>query len=289
LEANARELVAMNTKALVTLLIGDDYRRRWEKTFRGTMELYAEKHGYDIIALDRYLDASDFGRSRPPHWQKLLILEQPEVRRYEHAVWIDADILVNHHHAPCIVAAGGVSDKIGLVPYSIAEMGTPRRSDNRYHRRPQGGRSPAFAEWYRFYGIARPGERDVDDFTNTGVLVFKPHVHDEFLRWVYETGHEVAGAHQENGPLSYHIFRLGLANPLDERFNVSWNGEMAEHYPFLLARRNFEDRMLAGLCVNAAWNNAYFLHFVGASGRIHADLVFKQRASAHALEIVVAA
>jgi len=279
----------MNSKALVTLVIGDQYRIGWEKTFRHCMELYAEKHGYDIVAFDRHLDPSSFGTSRPPHWQKLLILEQPEVRRYEHAVWIDADILVNHHHAPCIVGAGGNSEKIGLVPYSSGEMGTPRRLDNRYHRRPQGGRTPTFAEWYRYYGIAAADDPDVDDFTNTGVLVLKPKVHAAFLRWVYDNGQEVQNAHQENGPLSYHIFRRGLANPLDERFNVSWNSEMAEHYPFLAARRNYDDPKIAGLCVNAAWNNAYFLHFIGATGRKHAELVFTKRSSANALEIVVAA
>jgi hypothetical protein len=253
------------------------------------MELYARKHGYDLIAFDSHLDPSERGTSRPPHWQKLLILEQPAVRRYEHVVWVDADIMINHHHAPCIVTAAGAAEKIGIVPYSVSELGTPRRADNRYHRRGVDGRSPSFAEWYRHFGIALPGMPDVDDFTNTGVLVLRPPQHGPFLRWVYENCAEIPGAHQENGPLSYHIFRRGLASALDERFNVSWSGEIIEHYPFLLARRNFDNHTLVSLCVNAAWHNAYFLHFVGEAARGSARLIFTQRASASALEVVTAA
>jgi hypothetical protein len=279
----------MNDKVIVTLLIGDTYRRAWDKTYRRCLELYTAKHGYDILAIDDYLDRGPLGTARPPHWQKLLILEHPDVRRYEHAVWVDADILVNPHHAPCIVGATAEPEKIGVVPYSSSELGTPRRADNRYHRRGYGGRSPRFADWYRSHGIAAADDPDVDDFTNTGVLVLRPRLHAEFLRWIYDNGREIAGAHQENGPLSYHLFRRGLATPVDERFNVSWSGDVHEHYPFLLSRRNFDNRMLVSLCVNAAWNNAYFLHFVGEAGRQAADLVFTHRQSASALEVVYAA
>jgi hypothetical protein len=149
--------------------------------------------------------------------------------------------------------------------------------------------APRISQWYRHYGLSDPSAPDVDDFTNTGVLVLRPRAHAPFFRWIYDNCKEIPGAHQENGPLSYHIFRLGLANPIDERFNVSWNGEMMEHYPFLSSRKNFENRALVSLCVNAAWNNSYFLHFVGATGRTCADLVFTHRSSANALEVVATA
>jgi hypothetical protein len=279
----------MNTKALVTLVIGDKYRQDWEKSFRRCVELYAQKYSYDVIAIDHYLDPGPLGSARPPHWQKLLILEHPEVRQYEQVVWIDADILLNHHHAPCIATAAGNSDKIGLVPYSLSEMGTPRKADNRFHRKLFAVPAPRISQWYSHYGLADPSAPDVDDFTNTGVLVLRPRAHAPFFRWIYDNCKEIPGAHQENGPLSYHIFRLGLANPIDERFNVSWNGEMMEHYPFLASKKNFENRALVSLCVNAAWNNSYFLHFVGATGRTCADLVFTHRSSANALEVVATA
>lgn len=273
----------MSDKCLVTITIGDAFQKMWNGLYRGCMERYAEKHGYDLVVIDDYLDGSEFGRSRPPHWQKLLILEHPEVRRYRHAVWVDADILINYHHAPCIVAANP-TDKIGVVYYQSLETGSPAKAANRYHRRCHPNPCPTYREWYNFYGLGD----DVDDFTNTGVLVLRPARDAEFLRWIYDTCKEVKGTHQENGPLSYHLFKRDLAAPIDDRFNVTWNGEITEHYPFLLARNNFNDTHLVALCVNAAWHNSFFMHFIGSEGRHSAPLVITHRSHAIALEVAVA-
>lgn len=273
-------------KCLVTILIGDDYRKTWERTYRDCLAAYANRHGYDLLVIGDYLDNGPKGRERSPHWQKLLILEHPRVRDYRHAVWIDADILVNHHRAPCVVSAAGDSDKIGVVTYSEAEVGTPRRLDNRFHRRHEtAGDPPDFWAWYRSYGIAGPNDPPISDFINTGVLVLQPARHAELLRWVYNNCGEAKGSHQENGPLSYHILSRNLAKPIDERFNVSWNNEIVEHYPFLLARANYYDQRLLRLCVNAAWHNSYFLHFIGTEARGAVELVLTERTTAVGMEI----
>ena len=99
-------------KCLVTLLIGDEIRTFWDKHLKSTWVKYAEKHGYDIITIDDYIDNSPMAASRAPHWQKCLILEHPKVKSYESAVWVDADIMINFHTAPCIVEHNA-SDRIG--------------------------------------------------------------------------------------------------------------------------------------------------------------------------------
>lgn len=263
----------MATKAIVTILIGENYQKMWNDTFRDTWVQYARRHDYDIVILKDYLDPTPRGRERTPHWQKLLVLGHPALRHYEDVVWIDADILINHHTAPCIVGAND-SDKVGIVSY-CSEFRLPARWDNRYHRRARSGsggkilKSPAFSDWYRQAGL----EGDVEDFTNTGVLVMKPRLHTELMRHVYDHFTENDWSHKENGALSYWLFKTGDYNLIDPRFNVSWNGDIIEFYPFLLAMRNFHNNDLIGECVNTAWHNAWMLHFVESETRHHAGLV----------------
>ncbi|HYD31406.1 MAG TPA: hypothetical protein VEB64_11200 [Azospirillaceae bacterium] len=263
----------MATKAIVTILIGETYQAMWHETFRGTWVRYARRHDYDIIIIKDYLDTGPRGRERAPHWQKLLVLEHPGLRGYEDVVWIDADILINHHTAPCIVGHNA-SDKVGVVSYRD-EFQPPQRWDNRYHRRARSGsggtvlKSPGFPDWYVQAGLGA----DVDDFTNTGVLVMKPRHHADLMRHIYDQFTENDWSHKENGALSYWLFKTGAHNLIDPRFNTSWNGDIIEFYPFLLDHANFSNGRLVSDCVTTAWHNAWMLHFVESETRHHAGLV----------------
>jgi hypothetical protein len=65
-----------NTKAIVTLLVGESYETNWRTFCKPQWESYANKYGYDLIALNRPLDASARAQNRSPAWQKCLILSQ---------------------------------------------------------------------------------------------------------------------------------------------------------------------------------------------------------------------
>lgn len=270
------------TKCLVTMTIGADYQRMWEAVFARTFRLYAEKHGYDVIVVTDYVDQSPAGRARGPHWQKLVLHRQPDIARYRDVVWIDADIMINHHRAPCIVTANN-SDKIGAVTHNTF-YNTPERWENRWNRvyRNAGDlfraeRGPTAPERYRQAGL--PG--DVDDMVNTGVMVLKPALHADFLEWVYANCTENKLSASEQMPLSYHMFRRGLCNPLDPRFNRPWTEELSESYPFLFQEQNHANQALVAYCVNAAWHNSYFLHFLADGySRTDASLVFTDLADA---------
>ncbi|HLN23429.1 MAG TPA: hypothetical protein VK558_05540, partial [Patescibacteria group bacterium] len=112
------------TKALVTILIGDSYIAMWERLFASTWRAYCEKHGYDLIVIKEYIDKSDRALTRGPHWQKCLILEREEVRKYDRVVWVDADIAINFHNAPCIVDATP-RHLIGAMHYNDMNCMTP--------------------------------------------------------------------------------------------------------------------------------------------------------------------
>ncbi|MCR9254765.1 MAG: hypothetical protein NXI16_01570 [Alphaproteobacteria bacterium] len=265
-------------KALVTLLLGEDYKRMWETVFRPAMDAYAQKHGYDVVTVDALIDDTDRGRARGPHWQKCLILDHPEVKAYEDVVWIDADIMINPHTSPCIVAhtreraeATG-RHGIGLVSHNEVFQ-SAERVENAWDRSFQAAkelfwqeRGPTPEQRYEMAGLPR----DVDDMANTGVMVLKPGRDEDLLHHVYEAYEENALSASEQMALCYEIFKQDRATPIDPRFNRVWTETWLEHYPFLFAEENRKDQMLIALCVNAAYHNCYFLHFI-ADGRSRTD------------------
>lgn len=265
-------------KCLVTLTIGDEFKSLWEKYFKRTWDEYAARHGYDIVAIDDYIDTSPKGTSRAPHWQKCLVLEHEEVRKYDHAVWVDADILINYHTAPCIVGPGN-SDGIGCVSFA-AQYPNREKIDNVRKRElaasPAGWTADAqdlsYAQLYEKAGL--PG--DIDDMVNTGVLVMKPPQHAAFMRRVYDEGIENKYSGKENIPLSYHLFKEGMVRPIDTRFNKLWDDSFFESYPFLQVVNFRDDRRLSALCVTTAYHNAYFLHFLGGNTRNFVGLVMTE-------------
>jgi len=266
------------SKALVTLLLGDDYKRMWEAVFRPAMDAYAARHGYDIVTVDTLIDDSARGRARGPHWQKCLILDHPEVKRYDDVVWIDADIMVNPHTSPCIVEnARARADAtgchgIGLVSHNEV-YATTEKEENGWGRSFRAAKEtfyretgPTPRERYRMAGLPE----DVDDMANTGVMVLKPGRDDDLLHHVYETYEENALSASEQMALCYEAFKQGRVTPIDPRFNRVWTETWIEHYPFLFSDENRKDQMLIALCVNAAFHNCYFLHFI-ADGRSRTD------------------
>jgi Methyltransferase domain/galactosyl transferase GMA12/MNN10 family/Glycosyl transferase family 2 len=54
---------------------------------RQSFELYAERHGYDLVIEEQTLDSS-----RPPQWSKILLLQRL-LRDYDVVVWVDADAI----------------------------------------------------------------------------------------------------------------------------------------------------------------------------------------------------
>ena len=226
----------MNDKAIVTLLIGDAVRGLWTEHMEKGWRQYAAKHGYDIVLIDAYLDTGPLAKARSPHWQKCLVLQHPEVKPYRHAVWVDADIAINHFTAPSIIA-GVREDKVGCV---IAGGG--------------GGPNGTYAK----YGITSR----TDQQTNSGVLVMQPARHAEMMDWIYRNYRENDHSAKENVPLSFHLIENDLAEPIDPRFNVDWMTIMLRDYPFLANFLNPERDKMVPYCIHTAWAKSFFLHFI---------------------------
>src|ERR1051326_5161639 len=99
--------------AIVTLLLGRPYWLAWHDLCQSGWRAYAERHGYDVITIDRPLDDTPRALARSPAWQKCLVLQPSVAAGYDRVVWLDADIVVNPD-APAVAAEVPI-EKIGAV------------------------------------------------------------------------------------------------------------------------------------------------------------------------------
>jgi len=270
------------SKAIATMIIGDRTAEMWRRYSRPTWDAYADKHGYEIVALAEPVRPELVSAAKPVHWQKCFLLQHPALAGYDYVVWIDADVMINHHRAPCIVGEMR-TDKIGAVDLSHRHP-TRRGFENcvaRYlplkgyvmsHKRAIERAAPfptpELTESFRAEAVTGAAGYAAQGTTvNTGVMVLQPRRHAAFLAEVFDKYREVADSDDhEQTPLSDEIVAHDLLEPLDVGFNNVFYIDMAERYPFLHSvplMRTDGGRVLARLCVTTSFLNSYFLHFVG--------------------------
>ncbi|MDX2190399.1 MAG: hypothetical protein SFY32_11095 [Bacteroidota bacterium] len=271
------------SKAIVTLLIGEKIKKLWKLYCADNWTKYAEKHGYDIIVIDQILDDSQRAKDRTVIWQKCLILEHPKVSQYDRVVWIDADIAINYHTAPCIVSQVPI-DSIGGTnawhsPDAITYDEVWKRT-NQYtelHKFPSHGYKSTY---YTECGLSAVS----DDVIQAGVLVLTTNLHSKLFREVYDTYEKTIDKNathliDEMRALSHRIF---LKNDykvywIDYKFNFLTESFKILNYPQLFPK-SFLGRIIKFVlfklsyigyvstsekAINAAFLQSYFLHFAG--------------------------
>jgi hypothetical protein len=275
-----------NTKAIVTLAVGERYLQAWKRDCEPNWRQYAAKHGYDLLCISEPLDTSERAQKRMPSWQKLLILSQDFSPRYERIVWVDSDILINYRLAPSIVD-GVPADKVGAAEmfcFSKAAGATAQQSLKRmFDFWKEAVVNPTAEEYYVQYGLPN----GFDAVVQTGVMVLSPAHHRSLFEKVYYEYEEKGGPewNYEMRPLSYEIVKAGLAHWIDPRFNLLWLDCAFLHYPFLLSKpasRNLVAKLFSKVgrrlgvlspqevrkaCLNIAFLNSYFFHLGGSEIR----------------------
>ncbi|MBE9094079.1 hypothetical protein [Tychonema sp. LEGE 07203] len=271
-----------NSKAIVTLVIGEKHWSNWHSLCQSNWQKYADRHGYDIICISNPLDVSDRAQKRSPCWQKCLILGEESVQKYDRVVWVDADVLINWANAPCIVEGVAV-DKVGAAP----EWATPNEQLSAE------ARDRLFETWgitdekderatYVKYGVSPEFDRIVQD----GIMVLSPSHHRSILEKVYYEREEAGFG--EMPWLSYELLKADRVQWLDPRFSTVWNVYKALYYPFLLQKSQTSASLLsrakskllangvpprlvdrrASECATTALINTFFLHFAGGAGEM---------------------
>ncbi len=269
-----------HSKAIVTLAIGTKFLETWKTYCEPNWRQYATKHGYDVICIDKPLDDTPRAKGRHLSWQKCLILSQDLVKQYERVVWLDADMLINTSSAPS-VTEGVPVEKIGVVemwsqPFPqwyqeclkrMYEFWGPIAIINYVPR-----------EYYTKYGFPC----GFDQVPGNAVMVLSPTYHQELLErnyYNYEDRDSVYNA--EMRPFSYEVMKAGCAHWLDYRFCLQWWELRFMYYPFLInppSKRTYVSRFkrrlgkvlriwsptsYKTLCINAAFQNSFFLHCGG--------------------------
>lgn len=268
----------MADKAIVTVGIGEPFLTLWRRHCQPSWEAYAKRHGYDIVLISNYIDNGPLARRRSPHWQKLLILHHPSVRKYDRVVWLDADIAINANVAPCVVSAVEDPKEVGVV-FGEAPNQLGRALVDAVNKRQavlgqtlnQGGRT--WADVYRDIGVAinRPVDSGMNEGFNSGVMVLSPRHHLEVFEYTYANYPEFPGSWFENGPVSHKVVGDGIARKLDRSFNVNVARLLYSYYPFLLTKEG-RDKVLEEKVVRVMLENSYFLHFLG--GGVSRELLF---------------
>ena len=259
-------------KALVTMAIGEAYQQAFDRLCRPAWTRYADRHGYDLYVLTQPVDD---GGARSVHWQKLLVGLLPDLAAYDFVVWLDADVLVNAHAAPCVVSH--VDGERIAVARPLANVTSGEPVGERFNimavkfDRAVGGTggTPYYVRKpppeNRLPGV-QDGRRSAWSI-NTGLIVFRPARHKDFLAACYlgNTADAADGSFEQT-PLSYALQADDMVEYVDPRFNAVWGEYAAVHYPFLFDFTFVNAHPhVARLCVNTFFHNNWFCHFAGAA------------------------
>jgi lipopolysaccharide biosynthesis glycosyltransferase len=241
--------------AIVTIAMGDDYIKQYEKIFKRHTEAYCNKYGYDFILLTDWLFEEKY-RSYPfVNIQKWAIPFMEKIQKYDRIAIVDADIIITPNCPP--IESLPLGDKIGVV--------------NEYQQ-------PSFEQrtniakmngWEKdvpdYYNIHLKERFNTDIIFNGGLIICSPRLHGSFFKNILEKhidGTFTAPSHPfhfEQANLSRELIINDMYYILDNTWNMII-------YLWLYGRQNRE------LIHNLLHENSYCIHYVAHS---HWDLAEK--------------
>ena len=225
---------------LVTIAIGEHYLQQYNMLFRKSHETYAKKYGYDFKVISDYLDKT-LCNTDAITFNKILVCSQEWSKEYDFIVLIDADILINKN-APAIHTSMNFDDCIGI----INEYSQPTNEIRLKIQRMMGWESNA-KEYYKLAQL----DINTEMVFNTGVMVFQPKIHHEFLesiykKYVYNSINHPRRYHYEQSCIGYELQKQKKYKILENKWNTIWS-------LYKLSGFNLVD----------CFNKNYFIHFAG--------------------------
>ncbi|MFA6404800.1 MAG: hypothetical protein WCW03_02265 [Candidatus Paceibacterota bacterium] len=176
----------------VTLAIGKKYLDNFNREFRGSFEMFAERHNLEFVVVDEFIKQSD---KRAP-WQKLLIFDHPRVAPYNRVMFMDADIYITKHaHNPFDVVG---NKPWGIVDNNVYNLDFLKKTD---------------PDLYKFC----PKENRPDKLINSGVFIVTKEI-KPIMEMIYNDYPEQQCC--DNGPLSYHLLNDGRGILMPAEFNT---------------------------------------------------------------------
>lgn len=264
LKGRQSQFKPVHNKAIVTLLIGDEYLQIWRTLSMNSWLSYADKFGFDVIAILSPLDESDRGKSRSPAWQKLLILDQAWSQHYDRIVWMDSDIVISNS-APDIIDSAPDREKIGVctdVQLSVVDRHVYHERLRNMEMRPAEQMEQHFRYCTNMHNHLVNGAVWQEEF-NTGVMVFAPDRHNGLLTGLYYDGKVSTSPRHEQPFLSALINHRKLASFLSKRFNMEVN-------PIIVLSQFSQGPITEQIMpvfldfLRNELKKSYFLHFAGS-------------------------
>ena len=228
---------------LVTIAIGEKYLEEYNTLFYESQKKYALKHGYDFKVVTEYLDKNIQIRSTIS-FNKILVCGQEWSAAYDFIIFIDADIIINSN-APPIHSYMDYGSCIGLID----EWSQPT-NERRIKIQKMNGWETSASEYYKLCGF----DIQTNIVFNSGVLVFQPKIHKDFLQSIYDkyviqSISHYRGFHFEQSCIGYEIQKANLYKIVDNRFNAFWS---------LVKIDNINN-----ITLDTFVNENYFTHFAG--------------------------
>jgi hypothetical protein len=225
---------------LVTIAIGQQYLQQYNLLFKTSHENYAKKHGYDFKVVTEYLDKK-ICHVDAISFNKTLVCSQEWSKQYDYIILVDADVLININSPP-IHTNIDFNDYIGITN----EYSQPT-SEMRLKIQQMMSWESTAKEYYKLAQL----NIDTEMVFNTGVMVFQPKIHSDFLYNIYNTYvsnciNHPRKYHYEQSCIGYELQKQQKYKLLQNKWNVLWS-------LYKLTGAQLED----------VFKQNYFIHFAG--------------------------
>ena len=202
---------------LTTIVIGNKYQEKYRKYYYENHLAYAKKHGYEFHVVTDFIDSNN----RLPSFislQKILVCAPPISQSYSQIIVVDADILFNVNTAGPLHEVGKFPEKISIVD----EFNQPNLEE-RIRLHTKFGYEKSAAEYYGLAGFYLNTNR----LLNTGLMVFNPSLHKDYLEKIYLEGisnglNHPRGFHYEQSLVGYHLQKDDMYELLPSEWNAIW-------------------------------------------------------------------
>lgn len=257
-------------RAVVTLAVGEACYTPWKRWLQPGWERWCKNQGYELVVFDQPLDTSARAQNRSMAWQKLLAMASPQLQHYHQALWLDADVWINHSAA----------DPLDLIPPEQVGMaldcGSPLATEPEWFRAsfsqvlakslqeslPASTPQPfSYLDLWGFNSRKRP-------LYNTGVIGFTPALHAPLFQRIYDQWSDGGpGALHEMIPLNLELQQRRLVNPIQPAFNMLFGVYYViwQQYPNKMQAwlRWDEQTPTPHQFAQHLANRSHFLHFAG--------------------------
>ena len=262
----------MKEFAIVTFVVGKHYTEIFN-IVKSSWQNYAKKCEADLIVIDDYIDYNSLN-GRSPIWQKLLLINFPQIKKYKKVCYLDSDIYINTK-SPSVFKVN-VFNKVGVVRHeSLFYPQSHVIQFNRWLKLMDVTKKDQleadrirniFKNYYKNYNL----KLNTDLKFNAGVLLFDPNLHGEFFNEIYNK-YEKDAFDQDQTAVNFELIKNDLYYEIDPRYNAQVGGILSHDYPFLYFMddkgfdylNNITYCNLAMVCLANIIEINYFIHFAG--------------------------